>query len=235
MNPDPYVHEMAYFFLLGFFELPGAMTIIAIACSRAEHAARCGFSQTLVSVIGWLAAFFYLVVPPLIVLVCMIIQIKYLRKRRQETEVSPLLPNTNRHVSITVLMVSLLFFVCSTAYFMTLIYWVVSFRTRHAEELPDQNYINIGIIQGISEFTLPLIYAALYPVILVCRKPQLKERYRRGFRKILPCCFRSTTSTRCYIVTAPRDVTKTPRDVTKTPRDFTKTPLDDTESLNNSA
>ena len=199
INVLPYMYDMIFYFLMLGFQFPGVVTIMAIFCScnRVDEV-KCGYSPHQIIGLSSFCAFLYLVVPPLTVLACMVIQIKHLRGGIQDEEASPLLPNTVRHVSITVLIVSLLFFLCNIAYIANLVMTLskVYYRITKVDPPPaDQDYVNLGILQGVTEFILPLIYAAVYPVILVSRKPELRVRYRRGLRRVLPCCLHEVITT----------------------------------------
>ena len=44
---------------------------------------------------------------------------------------------------------------------------------------------------GFAEFTLPMIYAAVYPVIIISRKQELRERYMEYIRQAARWCCRS--------------------------------------------
>ena len=132
----------------------------------------------------------FLVAPPIIVLVCMIIQLKYVRQSLPEQGDSSKLPDTGRHVSITILMVSVLFFICHSVFLVMVLIWNVLklWNIYYQTGLPDKRYIGMGIFVGLSEFSLPLVYAALYPVIIICRKQELREQYRQYISRVFACC-----------------------------------------------
>ena len=44
---------------------------------------------------------------------------------------------------------------------------------------------------GFAEFTLPLIYAAVYPVIIISREQELRERYLRRVAAWFSCANRA--------------------------------------------
>ena len=226
----PYMYDMAFYYLMLVFQFPGSVTIAAILCSVNQSNqvhAECGYEVREISGLVSFLAVVYLAVPPLIVLVCMAIQIKYLRQGLQDPEASQLLPNPARHVSITVLIVSLLFFVCNIAYLVVCVMMFSKFYVRFRKKtLPDDDYVDLGVFQGVTEFILPLIYAAVYPVILVSRKPELRERYWRGLTRVLPCCLYDVITTSRDVITTARDAVTTPRDVITTPRDVIATPRD---------
>ena len=58
-------------------------------------------------------------------------------------------------------------------------------------ETDDHTLLMIGMGYGFANFTLPLIYAVAYPIIIICRKPELKGKYVRYLRRVTQLC-RST-------------------------------------------
>ena len=100
------------------------------------------------------------------------------------------MPNTARHVSITVFSISLLFFICNAAYILSqLVFWLIH-NAEHFDEkyYTDKDIADLGVLLGFTEFTLPLIYAVLYPVILICRKEELRRRYVGYWRRLTVWC-----------------------------------------------
>ena len=95
------------------------------------------------------------VLPCLLVLVCMVIQIVFIWKH--------LSSNTAHHVNITVFMVSVLYFVCNGSYG---IYYFLSKNITNTPEI-------------IMHYTLPLLNAAIFPIIIMVRKPDLRQKYKR--------------------------------------------------------
>ena len=81
-DAPPYMYDVAFYFLMSAFQFPGGVTIVGILCSRDQNKseARCGYDAWQVTALISFFAIVCLVVPPLIVLVCMIIQLKYLRR-----------------------------------------------------------------------------------------------------------------------------------------------------------
>jgi len=134
-------YDLDFVLLLYAFSSPGLVTILTLFFLRSlqtseegqHHQISC-FNNggnmapiiinrgTTGAAIVYISSFAYLIIPPLIVLVCMLIQIKYLRRTLGDAEASPLLPNPTRHVTNTVLMVYLLYFICNAAFFVIIIY-----------------------------------------------------------------------------------------------------------------
>lgn len=106
---------------------------------------------------------FYLTCPS-IVAVCMIVQIAYLL-RSQPMTTDQLLAR-RRHAVGTIMCVSGLYIVCHVTYIIVVEIWS---DLHNLESL------------GLSEFTLPTVHSLLFPVILIARKPELRQRYRRVF------------------------------------------------------
>ena len=130
--------------------------------------------------------------PCLIVLVCMVIQIIYIFKHLSHRSAS--------YVNVTVLMVSVLYFVCNA------VYGIYVFAT--------DNMNNTAAI--LMQFTLPLLNAALFPLIVMARKPALRQRYMRFFsalfcfpRRLCRClCRKPGVKTQPGVETQPRAVSE---------------------------
>ena len=110
--------------------------------------------------------------PCLIVLVCMVLQMIYIKKAFQGHE-NPLL-NTANQVNLTVFLISLLYLISVSLYFMA---------TYPLIEYTDQ--ILLPPLRVLVQFTLPLMNAALFPTILILRKPEMRARYRNYISKAL--------------------------------------------------
>ena len=151
-----------------------------------------GNHAALIEGLGLSLGVVYFLVPPIVMLISMIIQVVYLKRslHGDDDEASSLRSDSARHVSITVLCVSILFFVCSTAYIGSIAaFYFFYFSYHHGiKHLPDNEVVDLGVGLGFTEFTMPLIYAALYPVILICRKEELRRRYVEHWRRIYVWC-----------------------------------------------
>jgi len=97
------------------------------------------------------------ILPSMIVLVCMAVQMCFIRRVLTNQR------DTANHANLTVLLVSLLFFVCNSAY--AIMYASIT-----------------GLFNSIAyclfRYTLPLLNAALFPLIIILRKDALRRRYR---------------------------------------------------------
>ena len=110
--------------------------------------------------------------PCLIVLVCMVLQMYYIKKAFGDHE-NPLL-NTANQVNLTVFLISLLYLSSVSLYYME-IYPLVE---HNSQILPEP-------LQVLLQLTLPLINAALFPTILILRKPEMRAQYRNYITKVL--------------------------------------------------
>ena len=117
-------------------------------------------------------------VPCLLVFVCMVVQMTYINKTLMVTGTSR--ESTARHVNLTVFMVSTLFLFCTSSYG---IFFLLEFAI--AQSMTQA-------VEFIVKYTLPLVNAALFPVIIICRKTDLRKKYSEYWRAIstVPVCCR---------------------------------------------
>ena len=118
-----------------------------------------------------------LCLPGMIVLVCMLLQMFYIKKAfsRSENQVV----NTANHANLTVFMISLLY-VCSVS--------VYSFRMlfQHIQMFIYNTYTPFHYrLLSFGKYTLPLVNAALFPTILILRKRDLRAQFRNYIVKML--------------------------------------------------
>ena len=193
-DKSPYTNKRQlhrfYLYLMMGFSVPGSGIIVSLICKPDKTGDSTCHATWQFAVFGFMA-FIYYVAIPLTVLICMLIQIKYLRKSFKDPDTSSQAPNdTVRHITITVLWVSVLFFICNATYFFLMLTWGILNDVYHYDTVQHQNqvYVNLGILVGFTEFTLSLIYAVVYPVILICRKEDLRRRYRGYWRQLFSWC-----------------------------------------------
>ena len=110
--------------------------------------------------------------PSLIVFVCMVLQMIYIKKAFGGHE-NPQL-NTANQVNLTVFLISLLYLSSASLYYM-MTYPLIEY-TGKILPMP---------IHTLFRFTLPLMNAALFPTILILRKPEMRARYRSYIAKVL--------------------------------------------------
>ena len=169
--------------------MPGLITVAGVVCTASPQTCQNDDQYALVGVLfGGLYYLLATAVPPLVVLVCMIVQIVSLRRTLSD------LPHvsTAGHVSTTVLLVSLLYFLCNAAYITLLAVWIGVVQTPWG---PPKTWVPSctvqGAVVGLAEFTLPLLNAALFPLILILRKPELRRRYVSYLRSMACHCRRN--------------------------------------------
>ena len=186
-NKNELIYWRMFMITMALFDFPGLIYAVVTYCFNTNSVTdKCFDDHELKFALLTILTFTCYVLPALIVLICMIIQIRCLRRSLRDSET---LPSTSRHVSITVLLVSTLFFLCHATVFITGIVWF----SLHPHFFPahnssDQSFILLGMLIGFVKFTLPLIYAVAYPIIIICRKPELKERYVRYLKRLACCC-----------------------------------------------
>ena len=115
--------------------------------------------------------FFEFSLPCLIVLVCMILQIIYIKKALRES-VDPRQASAN-HVTLTIFLISLLYLLSVSAYSTFLFHEIIS-----NFEISSIVYDGNKFPMMVAKYTLPLLNASLFPTILILRKPELRARYR---------------------------------------------------------
>ena len=173
-----------YLYLSLIFEDPGLSGIIASSCFSRS----CLWGHKLkYHLLILISAVLYFTLPPTIMLILMVVQVIFLRRNLCEFSSQERSRSTYQHVSLTIRLISLLFFMCNTTYCLAFLLYsrfdkMKEFNINTFNEL---HYEKQGISLGIAEFTLPLIYAGVYPVILVCRKEDLRHRYFGYWKKLL--------------------------------------------------
>ena len=117
-------------------------------------------------------------VPGIIVLVCMPLQMFYIKKALSASE-NPALNNAN-HINITVFMISFLYLCSVTVFAIVSLYIHINFKT--IVYWPP--HIPIPLL-SFGKYTLPLLNAALFPTILILRKLDLRAEFRNYIVKVL--------------------------------------------------
>ena len=118
--------------------------------------------------------------PCFIVLICLILQMIYIKKTLGATEAPE--QDTANHVNITVFLISMLYLISISLFsFRVLVANVqIILNVEHPFKLPF-----IFEMMMIAKFTLPLLNAALFPTILILRKPELRARFKDYVRILL--------------------------------------------------
>ena len=115
-----------------------------------------------------LLAVFEYMIPSFIVLVCMVIQMVAIKKTLGARS-----NDTANEVNMTVFLVSALYFICNSAYG---IFFLTEYTLERKKTLS---------IEYLMKYTLPLLNAAFFPIILICRKESLRIRYRGYWTAVL--------------------------------------------------
>ena len=144
--------------------LPGNCTLTKLAAFLTEHHI---VSQEIAARFYKIAPIFIdFCLPCLIVLVCMILQIVYIRRAFSQS--SDPRQNIANHATITVFMISLLYLSSISAYFSLMFIFSIE-----------------DVVKLVTRFTLPLMTAALFPTILILRKAELRATYRGYISTVL--------------------------------------------------
>ena len=113
--------------------------------------------------------------PCLLVLVCMVLQIcfikrAFLRGSRPDQ-------GTANHANLTILLVSVLYFLTNSTYAIVYIIGYTDLVKMHGKRY--------RILSLVTKFTLPLINAALFPLIIILRKASLRTEMKEQLRNFL--------------------------------------------------
>ena len=173
-------HKWEYVREIELFEFPGAIASAMITCILKE-----GDTQSCIDKTYYYHSLLFITVEIMDILfqlvlvftipICMIVQVVYLRRG------SVLVSDEKRRASNTIMINSLLYFICQVTYFAIVFIWALCLdRMSFKPEI-------VGLILGLTEFTLPLLYAAVFPIVLICRKEELRRRYQDRLRRIISC------------------------------------------------
>ena len=161
------------------FEVPGLLTsyLTADCFSIGIKNKTCNFDSNPVVfyIVAGVLIVLGFILPPMIVLMSMIIQIVALYRRSRDEDSRE---SYSRHASLTILLVSVLFFCCHTIFLISLVAWFVIFGSLRGND-SRHSFKTQGTWFGLFVLVFPLIYAVFYPVILICRKAELRKRYKK--------------------------------------------------------
>ena len=140
-------------------------------------------SPILVRIVRIVPDFVALIIPVIIVFITCIIQVISLHRSNQ----FPTSAN-QRHVTITVLLMSTLFVICNSVhsgYMATLIISVLAGNHNLRSELGygDSRFI---FITSLSATLLPILNAALNPVIIITRSNGMRRKFSDSIQRVLP-------------------------------------------------
>lgn len=117
------------------------------------------FTKKMLAVVQYL-------VPSLIVLICMVVQMSAITNTIADK-------NTASQVNMTVFLVSALYFICNSAYG---VFFLSEYTLNRKKTLS---------IEFLMKYTLPLLNAAFFPIILIWRKASLRVTYRAFWTSFL--------------------------------------------------
>ena len=121
--------------------------------------------------------------PVLVVFLCMIVQLCSVRRPREVERAGG--TDSQRHVTITILQITALFFLCHVT--ATVWYLSTDLSVKEHDLLPDI-IPGYRTINGAVYSTLPLINAALSPAIIIYRSYELRNNFRSVI--VALCCCR---------------------------------------------
>ena len=70
-------------------------------------------------------------------------------------------------------------------YFIFVMYYVIKYLDTNSDNYSDMIFVRTGILFGVFKLFFPMIYDLLFPIILVLRKTELRERYANICRNFL--------------------------------------------------
>ena len=108
--------------------------------------------------------YIHYLIPAVIVFMCMFRQMYDINRTLQSHANNGL--DSARHVNITIGMICVLFFVCNATF--SIIYTIALFG---------QVYIPWTLV-GYTQYTLPLVNALFYPLIMILRKQELRNKFK---------------------------------------------------------
>ena len=129
-------------------------------------------------VVGLALLFFEFGLPCLVVFICMVLQIIYVRRAFRKS--SGPQQNTANHATMTIFLVSLLNLFTSSYYLFSILL-LEEYFTATGGIISIKSYEPLMV----ARYTLPLLNAALFPTILILRKPELRARYRGYISTVL--------------------------------------------------
>ena len=165
--------------------IPGLWTLVSISCLVNNNSTLCLNPDGSNSVLTSLLFTLHVGAPPFILFVSMGFMVFKLSR-------SPVNETIWRHISITVSLVSTLFFFCHASFLGVAAFSYFQFDVSDFVKRTDfkYSYLTRGKVTGFAVFTLPLINAALFPLILITRDRQdffrgIFSRVRDSYRNLL--------------------------------------------------
>ena len=177
--------EHSEFFVVANNIAPGIEFFAAVFCwfIDADH---CDVTHrhTKLAIIGLIVAVtLNIVFPCIIFIICMVLQVFYLRKHLGNSD-NPLLKSA-RDIAVTIYMITALFFFCHIVlYIVLLIFEIFYMKLEWPHKNNKSKVFQEWVLGGIGLLTLPLVNAAVFPFILIFRKDDLRKKYVDGFKQV---------------------------------------------------
>ena len=128
-------------------------------------------------VFEWILLSFEILLPGIVVLICMFLQMFNIKSSLGQS--ADPRQNTANRANLTIFMISLLYLLSISFYSYLTITVIYSNLKSGLQIFLDYR------VKLIGKFTLPLINAALFPTILILRKPELRATYRGYISTVL--------------------------------------------------
>ena len=169
--------------------VPGVTSLAALVCFGFKADFCFPYVNRLIETpILFIIFLLYNVLPPLVFMISAISLGINLRKTANEHDYISLASNA-RHVSVTVFLLASSSFVCHFAVTVIFIVYYINYVHDFNVSL---TFVETGRIVGITEITLPLLNAALFPAILITRSVTLRQRVIASLARVqefLTCCW----------------------------------------------
>ena len=164
--------------------VPGGLTTALLYCLPPSNGiSRCGKEfEPAATIFAVSTILLNDILPVLTVLVCMVIQARILFRKSTETR-DPIF----RRAAVTIFLVSSLFFICHISYISGVVFYAVYYGLVYGAE-QDQSrpsLLHQGELIALTRFILPLLNSFFYPLILILRKPKLRERYLGYLQRVM--------------------------------------------------
>ena len=163
--------------LLVFTNMPGVSSLVSLVYigfhSHTQYTSEHQNKQNL-NVFVYLTFIVYFVLPPIVLLLSAILLVAFLRNAVRGHDSTNLTSHVT-HVSVTVLLVASVSFLCHSALVVMVV--ITHFKFVMPDHVIPFSWIDRGRIAGSAEVTLPLLNATLFPIILISRSQTLQDKF----------------------------------------------------------
>ena len=119
--------------------------------------------------------YIHYLIPAVTVVICAFIQMRYISRTLQSRQNDYF--DSARHINITIGMIAGLFLVCNATFSI-----IITFAACSVHVPP--------ILVGFALYTLPLVNALFFPLILILRKRDLRAEFKKRVLKVLSVLYR---------------------------------------------